>query len=288
MIVKKGTVERLYYIEKDHLGSIIGLINSTGSYAERHSYDPWGRQRNPTNWSYDSITELKLTSLGYTGQEHLDMFGLINMNGRVYDPLISRFLNVDPIIQNPYSSHDLNNYSYCINNPLKYIDPGGYVRDRSYDAITITDPGDIEVFLREYLSHGGNLQYAELQVSGWKTTAIRYDEKTGMVDFHITVRGSPVNDDYSDCPPDTYPLNSSQVLQIQEYLTRIRTTVIYLWVKEKEHPGSPIPCGACQCTQHTALQTGKPGRFTTAVGSVPPVEIKWRTQFAPLRNSNNH
>jgi RHS repeat-associated protein len=114
MIVKKGTVERLYYIEKDHLGSIIGLINSTGSYAERHSYDPWGRQRNPTNWSYDSITELKLTSLGYTGQEHLDMFGLINMNGRVYDPLISRFLNVDPIIQNPYSSHDLNNYSYCI------------------------------------------------------------------------------------------------------------------------------------------------------------------------------
>ena len=42
------------------------------------------------------------------------MFGLINMNGRVYDPLISRFLNVDPIIQNPYSSHDLNNYSYCI------------------------------------------------------------------------------------------------------------------------------------------------------------------------------
>jgi RHS repeat-associated protein len=146
------------------------------------------------------------------------MFGLINMNGRVYDPLISRFLNVDPIIQNPYSSHDLNNYSYCINNPLKYIDPSGYARARSYDAITITDPGDIEVFLREYFNHGGNLQYAESQVSGWKTTAIRYDEKTGFAEFWIRMPASYENFDNRDCPTNAH---SSKTLVIRETKVRV-------------------------------------------------------------------
>ncbi len=126
IVVKKGTIERLYYIEKDHLGSIVGLISSTGSYVERHSYDSWGRRRNPSNWSFDNVPESKLTSWGYTGQEHLDMFGLINMNGRVYDPVTSRFLNVDPIVQSPYNSQDYNSYSYCANNPLNRIDPSGF------------------------------------------------------------------------------------------------------------------------------------------------------------------
>ena len=137
MVVKKGSLERLYYIEKDHLGSIIGLISSTGSYIERHAYDPWGRRRNPTNWSFGNVSESKLTSWGYTGQEHLDMFGLINMNGRVYDPVISRFLNVDPIVQNPGKSQNFNSYSYCLNNPLRYRDPSGYylqaLKDQYYN-----------------------------------------------------------------------------------------------------------------------------------------------------------
>jgi uncharacterized protein (TIGR02594 family) len=125
VIIKKGSTETLYYTETDHLGSIIGLFNPGNAYAEKYSYDAWGRRRNPTNWSYDSIPAPTLIDRGFTGHEHLDKFDLINMNGRLYDPVIGRFLNVDPVIQFPGNAQSFNGYGYCLNNPLKYSDPSG-------------------------------------------------------------------------------------------------------------------------------------------------------------------
>ena len=55
----------------------------------------------------------------------LDGFGLINMNGRVYDPVIARFLSPDNYVQSPTNSQGFNRYSYCLNNPLVYTDPDG-------------------------------------------------------------------------------------------------------------------------------------------------------------------
>jgi RHS repeat-associated protein len=66
------------------------------------------------------------TSRGFTGHEHIPAFGLIHMNGRVYDPEVGRFLSADPFIQAPYNSQSYNRYSYVLNNPLKYVDPSGY------------------------------------------------------------------------------------------------------------------------------------------------------------------
>jgi RHS repeat-associated protein len=64
---------------------------------------------------------------GYTGHEHLPLFGLVNMNGRLYDPCIGHFLNVDNYIQEPGNSQNLNRYNYCLNNPLVYTDPDGEI-----------------------------------------------------------------------------------------------------------------------------------------------------------------
>jgi hypothetical protein len=47
------------------------------------------------------------------------------MNGRVYDPVLGRFLSPDPYVQQPDFSQSLNRYSYCLNNPLIYTDPSG-------------------------------------------------------------------------------------------------------------------------------------------------------------------
>ena len=63
---------------------------------------------------------------GYTGQEHMSAFGLINMNGRIYDPYLQRFISPDPYIQDPTDAQNYNRYSYCMNNPLMYTDPSGY------------------------------------------------------------------------------------------------------------------------------------------------------------------
>lgn len=48
------------------------------------------------------------------------------MNGRMYDPVIGRFLSPDPYIQAPDFTQGLNRYSYCLNNPLSLVDLSGY------------------------------------------------------------------------------------------------------------------------------------------------------------------
>lgn len=62
---------------------------------------------------------------GYTGHEHLTWFGLINMNARLYDPVLGRFLSPDPFVQMPDFTQNFNRYSYCLNNPLVYVDENG-------------------------------------------------------------------------------------------------------------------------------------------------------------------
>jgi hypothetical protein len=47
------------------------------------------------------------------------------MKGRVYDPIIARFMSADPIIQSPFRSQSFNRYSYVWNNPLNATDPTG-------------------------------------------------------------------------------------------------------------------------------------------------------------------
>jgi RHS repeat-associated protein len=67
------------------------------------------------------------TDRGYTEHEHLDEVGVIHMNGRVYDPLVGRFMSADPFVPNPYNLQSFNRYSYVRNNPLGLYDPSGYL-----------------------------------------------------------------------------------------------------------------------------------------------------------------
>jgi len=48
------------------------------------------------------------------------------MNGRLYDPVMARFVSADPTIQAPGSLQSYNRYTYVLNNPLYYTDPSGY------------------------------------------------------------------------------------------------------------------------------------------------------------------
>ena len=47
------------------------------------------------------------------------------MNARLYDPVIARFFSPDNFVQIPEFTQSFNRYSYCLNNPLKYVDPTG-------------------------------------------------------------------------------------------------------------------------------------------------------------------
>ncbi len=96
------------------------------SLLQELSFDAWGDRRNSATWrSFTGTPPEPLFDRGFTGHEHLYAFGLINMNGRMYDPLVSRMLSPDNFIQAPDFSQSFNKYSYCLNNPLKYSDPSG-------------------------------------------------------------------------------------------------------------------------------------------------------------------
>jgi RHS repeat-associated protein len=156
LLEKQEETTTTYFIETDHLGSIIGLINTDKSYAEHFSFDPWGRRRNPNNWSYNSVPQPNITDRGFTGHEHLDQFGLINMNGRMYDPVVGRFLGVDPVIQAPEFSQSYNGYNYCFNNPIFMVDITGY----ESLVINNTDENKQQViasFLKSLINNQGSL-----------------------------------------------------------------------------------------------------------------------------------
>jgi RHS repeat-associated protein len=115
------------YFHHDHLGSIAVITDESGAVVERLAYDPWGKRRN-ANGMPDPLDALYgvATDRGYTMHEHLDEMGIVHMNGRIYDPLVGRFMSADPFIQAPGNLQSYNRYAYVLNNPLAYTDPSGY------------------------------------------------------------------------------------------------------------------------------------------------------------------
>lgn len=125
MIMTNYDSPELYYSYTDYQGSLIALTDESGTVVESYAYDPWGARRNPDNWTLADTRTSWIVNRGYTGHEHLDAFGIINMNGRVYDPLTAMFFSPDPYVQAPGKWLNYNRYGYCFGNPLKYTDPSG-------------------------------------------------------------------------------------------------------------------------------------------------------------------
>ena len=91
-IRENGTV-RNYLAFTDNLGSILSVMDENGTKVFDASYDAWGKQTVTLN----SIGLHR----GYTEHEMLSEFDIINMNGRLYDPVLGRFFSPDNYVQMP-------------------------------------------------------------------------------------------------------------------------------------------------------------------------------------------
>ena len=117
VIVKYEDTVKPCLMFTDVQGSVLSIFDDNNEKVFHAYYDAWGKQTVVVNTiGYNR---------GYTGHEMMPEFGLINMNGRVYDPNLGRFLSPDNYVQMPDNSQNFNRYSYCLNNPLKYNDPSG-------------------------------------------------------------------------------------------------------------------------------------------------------------------
>jgi len=121
-----------YYLHRDNLGSILAITKTDGSVVEKRFFDAWGNLRGLVNEAGQMITDATAISnyksfldRGYTGHEHLWKTGLINMNARLYDPILRKFLSPDNLVQDPFNTQNYDRFGYVYNNPLLYVDLDG-------------------------------------------------------------------------------------------------------------------------------------------------------------------
>jgi RHS repeat-associated protein len=134
-----GAVTESRYNSFDRLGSVTAVSDergrdaTSGTDALALGYDDWGAGRNSDGRAVTNPAALAIPigSREFTGQEQIPDVGLVNMNGRLYDPTLGRFLSPDPNVQDARDSESYNRYSYVRNNPYRYNDPTGYDWDDS-------------------------------------------------------------------------------------------------------------------------------------------------------------
>jgi RHS repeat-associated protein len=138
-----GSSATVRYFVLDHLGSTVALTKEDGTLAESDAYDAWGKARNPTTGGDDTTCSLPSTQFstrGYTGHEEMPDLCLVNMNARIYDPTIGRFMSPDDVIPDLYNGQNFNRYTYVDNNPLSYTDPTGHAETgNDYHPYTYED-----------------------------------------------------------------------------------------------------------------------------------------------------
>jgi RHS repeat-associated protein len=107
------------YYHNDHLGSPVAATDESGNLLWREHYRPFGeRQDRPGYQGYGT--------LGFTGHAQSQDSGLVYAGARYYDPLIGRFLSVDPKEASEETPGSFNRYAYSLNNPYSYSDPDGH------------------------------------------------------------------------------------------------------------------------------------------------------------------
>ena len=113
-----------HYLHRDHLGSILGITDSSGTLVEERTFSPWGElDRFVLNGIPSTDFSTSLLPRGFTGHEHFSKVALIHMNGRLYDPQLKRFLSPDNNLLDPFDSRSYDRYGYVLNNPLINTDP---------------------------------------------------------------------------------------------------------------------------------------------------------------------
>ena len=160
--VRRNNVDSMYYVHPDRLGSYTHITNSGKQVVRALHFDPWGNVKTDADWTVFAegepghLAETFRFDRGFTGHEHYAGLKVINMNGRLYDPVIARFFSPDNFVQLPDFTQSYNRYSYCLNNPLQWVDPSGEMFGDYFDQYGVflgtdgIDDGKIHIINRDF------------------------------------------------------------------------------------------------------------------------------------------
>ena len=132
------------FLFTDRLGSVVKYTDGAGVVYQPQDYDEWGQRRDYDDPNLAGTAPTPTLGLrGFTGHEMVDGQDVINMNARMYDPMLGRFLQADPMIQAPENLQSWNAYTYVFNNPLTLVDPTGMFSVRQALGMIIAIVGSI-------------------------------------------------------------------------------------------------------------------------------------------------
>ena len=100
-----------------HLGSVAAGTDAAGTLLWTEHHSPYGEPLSPNAANDNEAT--------FTGHIWDKATGLNYMQARYYDPVIGRFLSIDPIDFTPANPGTFNRYTYALNNPVNHTDPSG-------------------------------------------------------------------------------------------------------------------------------------------------------------------
>jgi RHS repeat-associated protein len=175
IVIKEGTSKR--YVQKDHLGSTRVLYDESGVAVTVYEYDAYGK----------CIGRVENTQAQYrfTGQEFEVESGLHNFRARPYDDDGIIFYATDPANQN-YAP-----YSYCLGNPIKYVDPTGRFGDTKY----YLDGNEISQQVYEDNFSSQVSQYIQAKQHYYSTNGMQlgghYETKNHSVNYRVESIGKP-------------------------------------------------------------------------------------------------
>lgn len=117
-----NAAQTVTYFHNDISGTPLMATDASGNVVWKENYYPYGeRLKNQEGQQVASINN----KLWFTGKPHDEDTGLSYFGARYYNPMLGRFMGVDPVDFNPDNIHSFNRYAYANNNPFKFIDPDG-------------------------------------------------------------------------------------------------------------------------------------------------------------------
>jgi RHS repeat-associated protein len=100
-------------------GDLVATSDPSGAFTSAPLTDAFGGLVDGNRQTYD------WNGLWGYRNELLEAGGLVKVGVRWYDPTVGRFLQQDPWLGNLWDPISLNQYVYCDNNPIRFVDPGG-------------------------------------------------------------------------------------------------------------------------------------------------------------------
>ena len=191
----------------------------------------------------------------------------MNSSGSIFydnhDPVTAGFLSADPLIQDITSCLSFNSYAYCMNNPLKYSDPSGYILRRPEEPYEFFDwscyynygyrttPGGGGGGYHSYINSFGNNGYHS---NGYYLTVVSYSDGitfNSLTNTYSYADGTPVPKEFLGGHYERAPFSA---IKVEKHLVKgevvIETaqeiTEVWVWDYLKRIPSGEGVAGQAE------------------------------------------